>query len=217
MPEPTTILLVGSGLVGVAWQSVRRGYRRLKPLADCVVSLIGCVLFSPVLLACAVAVKCTSRGPALYRQWRVGKGGRLFLIYKFRTMREDAERATGPVWALGEDDPRLTPVGGWLRRHHLDELPQLLNVLAGEMSLVGPRPERPAFVQQFAALWPDYRRRLQVRPGITGLAQVRNGYDRTTRDVRRKLALDLLYIRRMCWWLDARIVWQTARVALGGG
>jgi len=217
VPEPTTILLAGSGLVGVAWQSVRRGYRRLKPVADCVVSLIGCVLLSPVLLACAVAVKCTSRGPVLYRQWRVGRDGQLFRIYKFRTMHEDAERATGPVWALGENDPRLTPAGGWLRRHHLDELPQLFNVLAGEMSLVGPRPERPAFMQQFARLWPDYCRRLEVRPGITGLAQVRNGYDRTTRDVRRKLALDLLYIRQMCWWLDIRIVWQTARVALGGG
>jgi lipopolysaccharide/colanic/teichoic acid biosynthesis glycosyltransferase len=217
MPEPTTMLLVGSGLLGVTWQAVRRGFRRLKPVADFVLGLVTFLVLTPILLALALLVRCTSRGPVLYSQWRVGQGGRLFRIHKFRTMRVGAEQQTGPTWAAGDDDPRLTPVGGWLRRHHLDELPQLLNVLRGEMSLVGPRPERPVFVRQFAARWPDYLRRLQVRPGITGLAQVLTGYDRTVRDVRRKLAFDLFYIRRMCWWLDMRILWRTARVALRGG
>ncbi len=217
MPEPATVLLMGSGLFGLAWQAVRRGFRRLKPVFDFVVSAIVVVLAGPVLLACMAAVRLTSRGPVFYTQWRVGQGGRLFRIYKFRTMRVDAERETGPVWAAGEDDPRLTPIGGWLRRHHLDELPQLINVIKGEMSLVGPRPERPVFVREFAGKWPDYRRRLQVKPGLTGLAQVRNGYDRHERDVRRKLVFDLLYIRRMCWWLDLRILARTAVLALRGG
>jgi len=217
VPEPTTIILMGSGLLGLAWEGVRRGFLRLKPIVDVATSLVVFCLLSPVLLACAVAVRLTSRGPVLYTQSRVGRGGRLFRIYKFRTMRVDAERQTGPVWAAGDHDPRLTPIGGWLRRHHLDELPQLLNVVRGEMSLVGPRPERPFFVEQFVRELPEYMRRHDVRPGITGLACLRCRYDQNMRDVRRKLAFDLFYIRRMCWWLDIRILWRTARVALRGG
>ena len=217
MPEPTTIILMGSGLLGFAWEGVRRGFVRLKPIVDVATSLVVFAALSPVLLACAVAVRLTSRGPVIYTQSRVGRKGRLFRIYKFRTMRVDAERQTGPVWAAGDHDPRLTPIGGWLRRHHLDELPQLLNVVRGEMSLVGPRPERSFFVEEFIRELPEYTRRHEVRPGVTGLAQVTNGYDQTPKDVRRKLALDLLYIRRMCWWLDIRILWRTARVALRGG
>lgn len=210
MPEPATMVLVSSGLLGIALKSVQRGYARLKPTADAAVSLVALVALSPVMLACAAAVRATSRGPVFYAQWRVGRHGRLFRIFKFRTMRVGAERTTGPVWANGDRDPRLTPIGGWLRRHHLDELPQLLNVLRGEMSLVGPRPERPVFVDRFSETWAAYRRRLQVRPGVTGLAQVRRGADHCLDDVRRKLALDLLYVKRMCWLLDSRIIVRTA-------
>jgi lipopolysaccharide/colanic/teichoic acid biosynthesis glycosyltransferase len=136
-------------------------------------------------------------------------------MLKFRSMYEDAESETGPVWACGDDnDPRVTPLGRFLRRTHLDELPQLANVLKGQMSLIGPRPERPCFVREFRGQIADYEKRLSVRPGITGLAQVRAGYDRTMRDVRRKVKLDLLYVRRMCWWVDAVIAVVTVRKAV---
>jgi lipopolysaccharide/colanic/teichoic acid biosynthesis glycosyltransferase len=156
-------------------------------------------------------VKVTSRGPAFYRQERVGLNQKVFRIIKLRTMRADAEKETGPVWAA-ERDPRVTPlVGAHLRRMHLDELPQLWNVVRGEMSLVGPRPERPVFVAELIhnERLPGYERRLTVKPGITGLAQVRNGYDHSLHDVRRKLKLDLIYARRMCWWVDFTILVKT--------
>jgi lipopolysaccharide/colanic/teichoic acid biosynthesis glycosyltransferase len=141
----------------------------------------------------------------------VGKDHREFTLYKLRTMRVGAESATGPVWAQGDNDPRVTAIGRLLRRTHLDELPQLVNVLKGEMSLVGPRPERPYFVKQLMQQIPDYERRLSVKPGITGLAQVRAGADRNIRDVKRKVKLDCLYIRRMCWWVDFVILFNTVR------
>jgi len=149
------------------------------------------VAASPVLLACVVAIKLTSRGPAFYKQERVGKGGRNFNIFKLRTMSVDAERETGPILSW-KADPRVTPLGNFLRRTHLDELPQLFNVMRGEMALVGPRPERPFFVNRFRNEVLNYRQREQVKPGITGLAQVCCGYDATPEE---KLEFDLLYIR----------------------
>ena len=153
-------------------------------------------LAAPLILLAMALVKLTSRGPAIYRQVRAGLGGRPFTIYKIRTMAHDCEARTGPVWATA-DDPRVTPLGRFLRRSHLDELPQLWNVLRGEMSLVGPRPERPEFVAQLQRAIPDYRRRLQVPPGVTGLAQVQLPPDTDLAGVRRKLVYDLYYIRRM--------------------
>jgi len=141
----------------------------------------------------ALAVKLTSRGPVLYRQTRIGLWGRPFEILKFRTMRQDAERETGPVWAA-EDDPRITPIGRLLRAARLDELPQLWNVLRGDMSLVGPRPERPYFVQRLAQSIPLYDARHSVRPGITGWAQIRHPYGSSEEDARAKLGYDLFYI-----------------------
>jgi lipopolysaccharide/colanic/teichoic acid biosynthesis glycosyltransferase len=134
-------------------------------------------------------------------------------MFKLRTMYRDAEHETGPVWSTPAD-PRVTPIGRLLRSTHLDELPQLLNVVRGEMSLVGPRPERPIFVRRFVRTIPEYVSRLEVRPGMTGLAQIRRGYDRSLRDVRRKLAYDRAYIRRMCWLVDLRILGATLKHAV---
>jgi lipopolysaccharide/colanic/teichoic acid biosynthesis glycosyltransferase len=184
-----------------------------KRVIDVVIASLLLLTFLPFLVAAAIAIEATSPGAALFVQWRVGRRGRLFRMYKLRTMVQDAERVTGPVWAR-DRDPRCTPVGRFLRDTHLDELPQLWNVLRGEMSLVGPRPERPIFVQDFNQTVPNYAARLEVRPGITGLAQVYRGYDHTLQDVRKKVAYDLLYIRRMCLFLDLKILWKTLGKAM---
>lgn len=217
MPEPASIALLGMGSVGLAVRFARVQYHRAKDVLDRVAGAMLMIVSAPVMAFCAAAVKLTSRGPALYRQARVGLNGREFMLYKLRTMYQDAEAHSGPVWACGKADPRVTPVGRLLRRTHLDELPQLFNVIKGEMSLIGPRPERPHFVAQFREEIPEYDKRLSVKPGITGLAQVRAGYDRTLRDVRRKVKLDLMYIRRMCWWVDFLIFFGTfGRIFRGG-
>ncbi len=167
-----------------------------------------------VIVAVALLVRLTSPGPAIYRQLRVGREGRHFWMYKIRTMRRDAEAASGPVWAR-QDDPRVTPLGRVLRKVHLDEFPQLFNVLKGEMTLIGPRPERPEFTQQLAARIPHYLERLAVLPGITGLAQINLPPDSDLESVRRKLAIDLEYIATASWFLDARMLLCTAVRLLG--
>lgn len=187
----------------------------LKRLVDFAAALAGVVIMAPVMILIALAIKLDSKGPIFYTQERVGRFGRLFTIYKFRSMRIDAETA-GPVWASRDEDPRITSLGRMLRRTHLDELPQLFNVLMGEMSLVGPRPERPCFVEQLDREIPRYDERLFIKPGMTGLAQVHYRYDATMADVKKKLRFDLLYIKRMCLMLDARILAWTAIVVLTG-
>jgi lipopolysaccharide/colanic/teichoic acid biosynthesis glycosyltransferase len=172
---------------------------------DCTAAVTILLLLWPFMLAAALAVRLTSTGPALYKQQRVGKTGRVFILYKFRTMVNNAERHCGPVWASA-DDARITAVGKILRKTHLDELPQLLNVLAGDMSLVGPRPERPVFVRRHRAL---QGMRLTVRPGLTGLAQVRNRYDLRPD---HKVKYDRLYIQKRSVLLNAYILLQTIRV-----
>jgi|SRR5579863_8950115 len=167
------------------------------------------VLASPVIILGAVLVKLTSRGPAFYRQVRVGLNGRPFTLFKLRTMRQDAESGTGPVWST-ENDPRITPLGQLLRRTHIDEFPQLWNVAKGEMSLVGPRPERPEFVARLNWEIPSYRERLQVRPGITGLAQLRLPADASLDCVRRKVVYDVYYVRYLTPWLDIKLLCLTA-------
>ncbi len=159
----------------------------------------------PLMAVTVAVVRLTSRGPGIYRQTRVGLGGRSFVMRKIRTMRVDAEARSGPVWAQ-LSDPRVTRVGRLIRALHLDELPQLFNVLQGEMDLVGPRPERPEFTQWLGREIPGYLNRLSVRPGITGLAQINLPPDTDLDSVRRKLALDLEYIHTRTLWLDARIV-----------
>jgi sugar transferase (PEP-CTERM system associated) len=189
--------------------------RRLKRLADLLVSLAILLLGWPVLALTALAIKLDTEGPVLFRQERVGQGGRVFSLVKFRTMRQNAEAATGPVWA--EDaDPRITPVGWWLRRTRLDELPQVINILKGEMSFIGPRPERPHFVAQLQAQIPYYGYRHTVRPGITGWAQVRYHYGATVTDALEKLQYDLYYIKNLSGRLDLRILLASIRVVLCG-
>jgi lipopolysaccharide/colanic/teichoic acid biosynthesis glycosyltransferase len=214
MPEPTTMALFGTGFSALVVQYVRRRYLRGKEIFDRTVGLCLLVAASPLILALALLVKLTSRGPAFYRQDRTGKDGRIFQIIKLRSMRLDAETQTGPVWAATKD-PRVTLIGQIMRDMHLDELPQLWNVLRGDMSLVGPRPERPYFVERLRTTLPDYESRYRIKPGITGLAQVRSGPDHDLYDVRRKLRLDLMYLNRMCWWVDFAILARTAGKVLG--
>jgi len=186
-----------------------------KRLIDFFVSLVGLVVLMPFLLLIGIVIKLTSHGTVIFRQKRVGQHGREFTMLKFRTMRADAEAKTGPVWASASDD-RYTPIGRWLRKLRLDELPQLWNVLIGQMSLVGPRPERPFFVEKLAQEIPLYGRRHRVKPGITGLAQVKWKYDETVEDVRQKVKYDLFYIENMSLKQDISILFQTFRTAILG-
>ncbi len=179
-----------------------KGMEFLIRLLDIVGSLILLLLSLPVMMVAGVLIKITSAGPVFYKQERVGQGGRLFTLYKFRTMIDNAEKRMGPVWASRDDD-RVTPVGRILRRMHLDELPQLLNTLRGDMSLVGPRPERPFFVERHQALQGV---RLAVKPGLTGLAQVRSYYDLKPA---HKAKYDYLYIQNRCLLLNLYILLQT--------
>ena len=184
-------------------------YDAIKVVADFALAAVLIVLAAPVMLLTALAVKLTSRGPVLYSQTRVGKNGRPFTLYKIRTMILDCEKASGVRWST-PGDPRITPIGAFLRKTHLDELPQLWNVLRGDMSLVGPRPERPEFTPALERAIPHYRDRLGVRPGVTGLAQVQLPPDTDLASVRRKLAYDLYYIRYRSLWLDLRLIACTA-------
>lgn len=197
------------------------GFRRTratflaKRLLDLVVSSLLLFINAPVMLLAAVAIRLDSPGAVLFRQERVGEGGKPFTIYKFRSMRADAETESGPVWAA-EDDPRITRVGRWLRKFRIDELPQLFNVLKGDMSLVGPRPERAYFVQQLKEKIPYYDQRAAAKPGVTGWAQVRYPYGSSEEDALEKLKYDLYYIKNCSVWLDLLILFETVRIVLFG-
>jgi sugar transferase (PEP-CTERM system associated) len=173
----------------------------------------GSIVSLPIALLVALLIKLTSRGPALYSQVRVGKDGELFKLYKFRSMFNDAEAKSGATWAT-KNDPRITPLGRWLRRLRLDELPQLWNVLRGEMVIVGPRPERPEFVRVLADRIPYYNQRHAVKPGITGWAQINHKYGDTIEDTLLKLEYDLYYIKNLNLWLDLYIMFHTIKVML---
>ncbi|NLH48851.1 MAG: TIGR03013 family PEP-CTERM/XrtA system glycosyltransferase [Myxococcales bacterium] len=183
----------------------------IKRVFDFLVALLGLILASPIILIIGLLIKLTSRGPILYRQERVGKGGRTFQLLKFRSMYTDAEARSGPVWAA-MNDTRVTPVGRFIRRFRVDEIPQMWNVIAGSMSFVGPRPERPFFVKQLAAAIPYYHQRHVVKPGITGWAQVRYPYGASVEDSREKLQLDLYYIKHTNLGFDLKILFTTLRV-----
>jgi sugar transferase (PEP-CTERM system associated) len=177
------------------------------------VAIAGLIVAAPLMLLTAAAVRLTSRGPVLYRQLRVGMGGKPFTLLKFRSMGTDAEAKTGAVWAT-KDDPRVTPVGRFIRNTRLDELPQLFNVLKGEMSIVGPRPERPEFVKTLVEQIPYYRQRHAVRPGITGWAQINYKYGETLEDTIVKLEYDLYYIKHISLGLDLYIIFHTLKAML---
>jgi sugar transferase (PEP-CTERM system associated) len=197
---------------GFRFSILNRGLRRLL---NVIAALFGLVLSLPLLPFIALAVKLGSGGPALYRQKRVGQGGKVFYCYKFRTMRKDAEADTGATWAT-DDDPRITRVGKFLRTSRLDEIPQLWCVLKGDMSFVGPRPERPEFVEWLTKEIPYYGVRHVVRPGITGWAQVQYKYGNTLEDAREKLQYDLFYIKNASVGLDLLILFQTIKIVLLG-
>jgi sugar transferase (PEP-CTERM system associated) len=188
----------------------------IKRVTEPVLGAIALALLAPLLALIAVLVRVDAPGPILYRQRRIGEGGRVFLLLKFRTMRDSAESVSGPVWSSPNGDPRVTRLGRWLRKARLDELPQLINVLRGEMSFVGPRPERPEFVEMLAPVIPYYEERHSVRPGITGWAQINFPYGSTLEDTEEKLEYDLYYLKHMSVALDFVIVLKTLRVMLLG-
>ncbi len=198
--------LDGIPIVNLSETPLSGWYGTLKRLVDIAASLLGLVLISPVLLVIAVLVKLTSPGPVIFRQERMGLDGSIFTMYKFRSMRVDAEDETGAVWAV-KDDPRRTRLGAYLRRTSLDELPQMFNVLKGDMSLVGPRPERPCFVEQFREQIPRYMVRHRVKCGLTGWAQV-NGFRGNT-SIEKRLEFDIFYIENWSLSFDVKILWMT--------
>ena len=202
-----------------SWLVFGEGFRRstlfraVRRLISVGISLVGLILSLPLLPLIVLAIRCDSKGPVLYTQTRVGKGGRLFKVVKFRTMRYDAEALTGPQWA-GNNDPRVTRVGKFLRYSRLDEIPQLWCVLKGDMAFVGPRPERPEFVEWLKEKIPYYDVRHMVRPGLTGWAQVKYKYGSTVEDAKEKLQYDLFYMKNASVGLDLLIMFQTIKTVL---
>jgi exopolysaccharide biosynthesis polyprenyl glycosylphosphotransferase len=207
--------IYGAPLIEVTPEIMKPWEESLKRLMDVVVSALIIVAGLPIWLIVAAIIKLNSPGPVLYRQDRVGRNGKSFTVFKFRSMHADAEKKSGPVWATRKD-PRVTSVGKIIRRLHIDEVPQFINVLRGDMSLVGPRPERAFFVEKLSAELPLYKRRLKVRPGITGWAQVKHKYDESIEDVKVKLKYDLFYIENMSWRMDLKILFNTFYVMLMG-
>jgi sugar transferase (PEP-CTERM system associated) len=202
-----------------SWLIFSRGFRKSRLLSaakrasDVVLACIGLILALPVIAVVALAVRLSSPGPVLYLQQRVGLEGRVFTIRKFRSMRADAEEGTGAVWSR-QGDPRVTPIGRLLRRYRLDELPQLWNVVVGDMSFVGPRPERPEFVAELTEQIPFYGQRHVVRPGLTGWAQVRHSYGSTVEDALQKLQYELFYIKHLSMAFDVFILIETIKTVL---
>jgi exopolysaccharide biosynthesis polyprenyl glycosylphosphotransferase len=213
--QARTSQIYGIPLIDIMPELMPEWEKKLKRLIDIAVSLTFLVFTSPVLLITTIVIKLESEGNVFYRQDRCGINGKVFKIIKFRSMRSDAEKLTGPVWSQ-KDDPRITKVGKFIRRTRIDEIPQILNVLKGEMSIVGPRPERPYFVEMLSKEIPYYKRRLKVRPGITGWAQVKHKYDETVEDVKIKLRYDLFYIENMSLRMDFKILFRTVFVMLLG-
>ncbi len=207
--------MYGLPLIEVLPEPMQAWEQSLKRLFDLIVAFVVLVVGLPLWVLLSLLVRLTSPGPAIYRQIRIGQHGKPFTMLKFRTMGEHAEADTGPVWA-SEDDPRYTPIGQWLRKTRFDEVPQFWNVLKGEMSLVGPRPERPFFVEKLAKEIPLYSRRHRVKPGITGWAQVKWKYDSDLKDVQQKVKYDLFYIENMSLRKDLQILFRTVYTALKG-
>jgi lipopolysaccharide/colanic/teichoic acid biosynthesis glycosyltransferase len=189
--------------------------RATKRLVELIPSFLMLVLFSPIILLTAVAIKLNSPGPILFSQERVGENGKLFTLFKFRSMRVDAEKETGPVWAT-ENDPRVTRVGKIIRKLRIDELPQLWNVFKGDVSFVGPRPERPFFVEKLKKTIPYYNERFSVKPGVTGWAQICYPYGASEKDALEKLKYDLYYIKNMSIVMDLMVIFHTAKTVLLG-
>ena len=182
--------------------------QHIKRAIDFLLALVCLVLFSPLFLICYIGIRREDGCPVIFSQERIGRGGKPFMILKFRTMKEEAEKDGVPQLAEKEDS-RLTPFGGWLRKHHLDELPQLWNVLRGDMDFIGPRPERKYFIDKIMEHDPRYELLYQIRPGVTSYATLYNGYTDTMEKMLRRLELDLYYLEHRSWWLDTKILFNT--------
>jgi sugar transferase (PEP-CTERM system associated) len=202
-----------------SWLVFGEGFRRsstfiaVRRVLSIIISLIGLICALPLLPFIVLAIRLDSKGPVFYTQTRVGKAGRTFKVVKFRTMRQDAEATSGPKWA-GDNDPRVTRIGKFLRSSRLDEIPQLWCVLRGDMAFVGPRPERPEFIEWLSKEIPYYNVRHMVRPGLTGWAQIKYKYGSTVQDAREKLQYDLFYIKNASIGLDLLIMFQTVKTVL---
>jgi Undecaprenyl-phosphate glucose phosphotransferase len=205
--RPYTEDLMGLPVVNIRYVPLTNTFNSMvKRAVDFFGSLCGIILISPILIIISILVKCTSKGPLIFKQERVGLHNETFMMYKFRTMRVQDEKEEKKAWTV-KDDPRVTGIGRILRKTSLDELPQLFNILKGEMSLVGPRPERPFFVEQFKEQIPRYMVKHQVRPGLTGWAQI-NGYRGDT-DIKKRIDCDLYYIENWTMGLDFKIMFLT--------
>lgn len=213
--QAKTSQIYGMPLIDIMPELMPEWEKKLKRLLDIFFSIMILVITLPLTILTSIAIKLDSSGPLLFKQERSGMNGEPFKILKFRSMVKDAEKLSGPVWST-KNDPRVTRIGKILRRVRLDEIPQMFNVLKGEMSMVGPRPERPFFVEKLAKEIPYYKRRLKVRPGITGWAQVKHKYDETIEDVKVKLRYDLFYIENMSLRMDFKIILRTIFVVLFG-
>ncbi len=213
--QARTSQIYGIPLIDIMPELMPEWEKKLKRLMDIVISLLILLVSSPIIILTAIAIKIDSIGPIFFKQERLGQNGKPFNVYKFRSMIKDAEKYTGPVWSQ-KNDPRVTRMGKFVRKVRIDEIPQMLNVLKGEMSLVGPRPERAFFVEKLSQEIPYYKRRLKVRPGVTGWAQIKHKYDESIEDVKIKLKYDLFYIENMSLRMDFKILLRTVFVVLFG-
>jgi len=213
--QARTSQIYGIPLIDIMPELMPEWEKKLKRLMDILISLLLLLVSSPILIIAAIAIKIDTEGPVLFKQERLGQNGKPFRVLKLRSMLKDAEKYTGPVWSQ-KDDPRVTRMGKFVRKARIDEIPQMINVLKGEMSLVGPRPEREFFVEKLSKEIPYYKRRLKVRPGVTGWAQIKHKYDETIEDVKIKLRYDLFYIENMSIRMDFKILLRTVYVVLFG-
>jgi len=213
--QARTSQIYGIPLIDIMPELMPEWEKKLKRLMDIVISLLILLVSSPIIILTAIAIKIDSEGSVFFKQERLGQNGKPFNVYKFRSMIKDAEKYTGPVWSQ-KNDPRVTRMGKFVRKVRIDEIPQMLNVLKGEMSLVGPRPERAFFVEKLSQEIPYYKRRLKVRPGVTGWAQIKHKYDESIEDVKIKLKYDLFYIENMSLRMDFKILLRTVFVVLFG-
>lgn len=213
--QARTSQLYGVPLIDVMPELMPEWEKKLKRFLDIFLSIVILILSLPISVLTAIAIKLDSEGSIFFVQDRMGQNGKVFKMIKFRSMRKDAEKLTGPVWSQ-KDDPRVTRVGKIIRKLRIDEIPQFINVLKGDMSIVGPRPERPYFVEKLSKEIPYYKRRLRVRPGITGWAQVKHKYDESIEDVKIKLRYDLFYIENMSIRMDLKILFRTIFVVIFG-
>jgi sugar transferase (PEP-CTERM system associated) len=204
-----SFLIFSNGFIKTTYHHV------VKTAMDLCLALFGLTILLPIMALIALAVKVDSAGPIFYRQERVGKKNKSFILLKFRSMKEDAEKESGPVWAE-QEDKRVTRVGKIIRKFRMDEIPQMINILRGEMSFVGPRPERPHFVEHLKREIPFYDKRHAVKPGITGWAQIKYPYGASKNDALEKLKYELYYIKNMSLFLDLLILFQTVKIALFG-